>query len=117
MLELRSHVRVTTYELWADPPAPLVPRHLRIPIDERTYSDGTVPRPVPPEEIEAAVALTRAEGVGSVAVAFSVPAGFTSDGLPIGIQIVAPPRCDFEALQLAHAYEGVTDFSARRPPL
>ena len=47
----------------------------------------------------------------------SVPAGFTSDGLPIGIQIVAPPRCDFEALQLAHAYEGVTDFSERRPPL
>ena len=47
----------------------------------------------------------------------SVPAGFTSDGLPVGIQIVAPPRCDFEVLQIAHAYEGVTDFSARRPPL
>ncbi len=47
----------------------------------------------------------------------SVPAGFTPDGLPIGIQIVAPPKCDFEALQLAHAYEGVADFAARRPPL
>ena len=47
----------------------------------------------------------------------SVPAGFTADGLPIGIQIVAPPKCDFEALQLAHAYEGVADFAARRPPL
>ena len=45
----------------------------------------------------------------------SVPAGFTPDGLPIGIQIVAPPKCDFEALQLAHAYEGVFDFAARRP--
>ena len=31
VLELRRHVRVTTYELWADPPAPLVPRQLRIP--------------------------------------------------------------------------------------
>ena len=70
VLELRRHVRVTTYELWADPPAPLVPRPLRIPIDERTYSDGTVLRPVGPEEIEAAIALMRAEGVGSVAVAF-----------------------------------------------
>ena len=70
VLELRRHVRVTTYELWADPPAPLVPRHLRLPIGERTYSDGTVLRPVSPEEIEAAVALMRAEGVGSVAVAF-----------------------------------------------
>ena len=47
----------------------------------------------------------------------SVPAGFTADGLPIGIQIVAPPKCDFEALQLAHAYEGVADFAAHRPPL
>ena len=47
----------------------------------------------------------------------SVPAGFTPDGLPIGIQIVAPPKCDFEALQLAHAYEGVAGFTDRRPPL
>ena len=47
----------------------------------------------------------------------SVPAGFTAGGLPIGIQIVAPPKRDFEALQLAHAYEGVADFAARRPPL
>ena len=47
----------------------------------------------------------------------SVPAGFTPDGLPIGVQIVAPPKCDFDALQLAHAYEGVADFAARRPPL
>ena len=47
----------------------------------------------------------------------SVPAGFTPDGLPIGIQIVAPPKRDFEALQLAHAYEGAADFASRRPPL
>ena len=47
----------------------------------------------------------------------SVPAGFTPEGLPIGIQIVAPPKCDFEALQLAHAYEGVAGFAARRPTL
>ena len=47
----------------------------------------------------------------------SVPAGFTPDGLPIGVQIVAPPKCDFEVLQLAHAYEGVAGFAAYRPPL
>lgn len=49
--------------------------------------------------------------------AISVPAGFTPDGLPVGIQIVAPPKCDFEALQLAHAYEGLTGLADRRPPL
>ncbi len=70
VLELRRHVRVTTYELWADPPVPLVPRQLRIPIDERTYSDGSVLRPVQPEEMEAAVASMRSQGVDSVAIAF-----------------------------------------------
>ena len=49
--------------------------------------------------------------------AVAVPAGFTPDGLPLGIQIVAPPKCDFEALQLAHTYERATGFAARRPPL
>ena len=70
ILELRRHVRVTTYELWADPPAPLVPRHLRIPIDERTYSDGKILRPVQRQEIEAVVRLLSEEGVQSVAIAF-----------------------------------------------
>ena len=47
----------------------------------------------------------------------SVPAGFTSDGLPVGIQIVGPPKCDFEVLQIADAYEKITRFPERRPPL
>jgi len=70
VLELRRHVRVTTYELWTDPPTPLVPRRLRIPIDERTYSDGNVLREVARADIERAVAIMRAAGVTSVAVAF-----------------------------------------------
>jgi amidase len=37
--------------------------------------------------------------------AISVPAGFTADGLPIGIQIVGRHQDDFGVLQLAHAFE------------
>jgi amidase len=37
--------------------------------------------------------------------AISVPAGFTSDGLPVGIQIVARHRDDWGLLQIAHAFE------------
>ena len=70
VLEFRRHVRVTTYELWADPPEPLVPRHLRIPIDERTFSDGVVLKSLPEDEIAEAVETMRAQGVTSVAVAF-----------------------------------------------
>ena len=49
--------------------------------------------------------------------AASVPAGFTSDGLPVGVQIVGRHRDDLGVLQLAHAFEGATGFGARRPPL
>jgi amidase len=37
--------------------------------------------------------------------AISVPAGFTADGLPVGLQIVGRHGADFALLQLAHAFE------------
>jgi aspartyl-tRNA(Asn)/glutamyl-tRNA(Gln) amidotransferase subunit A len=45
----------------------------------------------------------------------SVPCGFTSTGLPIGMQIIGPPGGDAIVLQLAHAYEQATDWHKRRP--
>jgi len=47
--------------------------------------------------------------------AISVPAGFTSDGLPVGIQIVGRPRKEWSVLQVAHAFEQATRHGARRP--
>ncbi len=70
VLELRRHVRVTTYELWADPPEPLVPRWLRLPIDERVFSDGTVLKPIDQKEVEQVLQTLLDEGVSSVAVSF-----------------------------------------------
>jgi N-methylhydantoinase A len=70
ILEVRRHVRVTTYELWSDPPEPLVPRYLRLPVSERVYADGTVGSSVDPEEIRAIAEFLKREGVESVAVAF-----------------------------------------------
>ena len=48
--------------------------------------------------------------------AISVPAGFTSDGLPVGVQIVGRHRDDLGVLQLAHAFESATTVWKRRPP-
>jgi len=48
--------------------------------------------------------------------AISVPVGFGPKGLPMGMQIIGPPRADFEVLQLAFAYEQATDWVRRRPP-
>jgi amidase len=49
--------------------------------------------------------------------AVSVPAGFTDQGLPVGIQIVGRFRDDFGVLQLAHAFEQATGAWRRRPPV
>jgi amidase len=45
--------------------------------------------------------------------AISVPAGFTAEGLPVGIQIVGRYRDDLGVLQLAHAFEQATEFGIR----
>lgn len=47
----------------------------------------------------------------------SVPAGFSANGLPVGLQIVGKPRGDWPLLQLAHAFEQATQHGARRPSL
>ncbi len=39
--------------------------------------------------------------------AISVPAGLTDEGLPIGLQIVGPPRADLAVLQIAHAFQNL----------
>ena len=49
--------------------------------------------------------------------AISVPAGFTTDGLPVGIQIVGRYRADFELLQMAHMFEQATGFGRKRPAM
>jgi amidase len=49
--------------------------------------------------------------------AISVPAGFTADGLPVGLQIVGRHQDEWGVLQLAHAFEGATGFGRRRPPI
>jgi amidase len=49
--------------------------------------------------------------------AISVPAAFTPDGLPVGIQIVGRYRDDLGVLQLAHAFEEATEVWKHRPAL
>ncbi|MBH98518.1 MAG: Asp-tRNA(Asn)/Glu-tRNA(Gln) amidotransferase GatCAB subunit A [Rhodospirillaceae bacterium] len=49
--------------------------------------------------------------------AISVPCGFSREGLPIGLQISGPRLGETQVLGLAHAYEQVTQWHLRRPPL
>jgi len=47
----------------------------------------------------------------------SIPGGFTQAGLPIGLQLIAPAFDEATLLRAAHAYQTVTDWHTRRPPL
>ena len=48
--------------------------------------------------------------------AISVPGGFTSDGLPIGLQLGARPFAEETLFRAAHAYEQATDWHTRIAP-
>ena len=47
----------------------------------------------------------------------SVPCGFTSDGMPIGLQIAGRNWQDATVLRAARAYEGATEWGKRRPEI
>ena len=49
--------------------------------------------------------------------AASVPAGFTPEGLPVGVQIVGRNNADFSVLQMAHAFEQATGFGRKHPDI
>lgn len=49
--------------------------------------------------------------------AISVPAGFTPEGLPVGVQIVGRHQDELGVLRLAYAFEQATRVGARRPAL
>jgi len=47
--------------------------------------------------------------------AITLPCGFTSSGLPVGLQISAAPFAETAMLALARAYEQATEWHTRRP--
>ncbi len=78
--------------------------------------------PLPPITIEATAtqsATTRNTAPFDVygLPTISVPCGFTSAGLPIGLQISGGTFTEEDVLALAHTYEQATEWHARKPPL
>lgn len=60
--------------------------------------------------------LTTAFSLASIP-AISICCGFTTDNLPIGLQIGGRPFAEATVMKVAHAYEQSTDWHTRRPPL
>jgi amidase len=47
----------------------------------------------------------------------NVPAGFGPGGLPIGLQVMGRAQADLAVLQVGHAYEQASSYTAKRSPL
>jgi N-methylhydantoinase A len=68
IVEMREGLKPERYDLRMPPPAPLVPRRLRLPLRERLRADGRVETPLDRASLDAAVATLEAEGVEAVAI-------------------------------------------------
>lgn len=68
VLELGREIRYAPYDIFAEFPKPLIPRRFRLEVDERVRSDGSVIRPLDPEEARDVVQRLIHMGVESLAV-------------------------------------------------
>jgi N-methylhydantoinase A len=68
--EIAREHRYELYDLFLELPTPLVPRHLRLEVDERTYADGTTHQAPDPQAVARLVAELRDKGIEAIAVCF-----------------------------------------------
>jgi N-methylhydantoinase A len=70
VLELARQQRPELYNFFSERPAPLMPRHLRLEVFERTLADGTVSVSVDPKAVRNLVPHLRRANVEAVAIGF-----------------------------------------------
>src|SRR4051794_15575294 len=70
LVEIGWEHRFAQYDIFLDKPAPLVARHLRLPVPERVDAKGRVLLPLDEAAVEALVPTLQQEKIESVAIAF-----------------------------------------------
>ncbi len=68
ILEIGREIRYAPYDIFAEFPQPLIPRRFRLEVDERVRSDGTILKPLDPEDAKRTVRALLDMGVESIAV-------------------------------------------------
>jgi N-methylhydantoinase A len=68
VLEIRREHRYDMYDLFLEPPTEIVPRHLRLEVEERVLADGTVLRPLDVNSVSLLARELAARKIHSVAV-------------------------------------------------
>jgi aspartyl-tRNA(Asn)/glutamyl-tRNA(Gln) amidotransferase subunit A len=108
LVQLRQDVRkvFASVDAVVTPTTPIPPRTI-----SEAVSDDPVKIPRPPDLRN--TAPFNINGLPSI----SIPCGFTTTGLPIGLQISGAPGRETVVLQLARAFEQATEWHKRRPPI
>jgi N-methylhydantoinase A len=70
ILEMAREVRYELFDMFIELPKPIVPRALRVGIEERVLADGSVLTPLNEAQVRAAAAKFRQAGVQAVAISF-----------------------------------------------
>ena len=91
---------LTPFDAWITPTTPL-PAIPLTKVDQQQAPMSRLTRPI--------------NYLGGCAIA--VPCGFTTDGLPLSLQIAGRPFAEANILRIAWAYEQATQWHRRRPPL
>jgi N-methylhydantoinase A len=68
VLEIRDLRMPRLYDIGWTKPVPLVPRHLRLEVDEKTRPDGSIAIPLDANSVADAIKIVRESGVRSVAI-------------------------------------------------
>ena len=112
---LRGAIYNRTLAFFGDYDALVLPACQALPFD----ADLEYPESIAGVPIENYLAWMKAAYFVSITEcpATAVPVGFSTDGLPIGVQVVAPPRVDLRALSVAHCLEQATGAGQRRPEI
>jgi aspartyl-tRNA(Asn)/glutamyl-tRNA(Gln) amidotransferase subunit A len=97
----------SSVELLVTPTTAIVPISIEL---------GYVDPPLPPDGTPVEFRNTHMFDVLGLP-AISVPCGFTRDGMPIGLQIAGPRFGESRVLAFAHAYQQITDWHTRSPPV
>lgn len=112
--DLRDAVRADFQAAFRDVDAILVPT---APVPAPSLGQATVRMDSHREPVRAALIGMNPAANFAGLPAISLPCGFTTEGLPIGLQLIGPAFAETTLLNLAYAYEQETEWHRLRPNL